>query len=426
MKPLRFLSAFFLLCCSISFAQTSVVYTVDSSRSTVSVSGSLLGLPLMQQGAGSLTTTYSGMIDATLNSATGNATQVLFPSTGVVAADDSGSWAPLSTGANGNEAANYGFFVTGPIPAGIPIPSNAIPAGITISGFQANTALRNLELSIGNAGGILPIDPVGMISGTQLVANVITADVAVSVDVLATVPFLGTIPFPVTNFTFAITNTATTNGNPISSITQSNGIETLVIELDNLLQFTAVTTNDSFFELQGQLVATRMLPLPPNRAPVLGAVPDQFITAGTILGLAFTAGEADVGQTLTYTASGPGVTVSSNVVTVTTMPSDAFTISTVSVTVTDDGVPPLSDTETFQVHIAGAPVITNIVPMAASRDIAFRSMAGFDYELEMAPALSTNTSWSVVGSLSATNGMGVLTETAPCTPLQHYRVRFQP
>jgi len=422
MKPVFYLLSLFLFA-GFGFGQTSVVYTVDSTRSTVTVNGSFIGTPFMAQGAGSLTTSFTGAIDATLNSDTGNATQVLFPSSGIVSAEDSGSWAPLASGEDGSEPANYGLMVNGPIPAGIVIPSNTIPAGVTLTGFQAETALRNLELTVGSS--VLPIDPIGGIPGTQLVANVVTGDVAVSVDVLASA-FGFPLTYPVTNFTFAITNTVTTNNNPSSSITQSNGIETLVIELDNLLQFTAVTTNDSFFRLQGQLVATRMLPVPPNRAPVLGPVPDQFVAAGTILGFAFMAGEADVGQTLSYTASGPGVSISTNVVTISTTPADAFTILPISVTVTDDGSPPLSDTETFQVHVAGEPVITNIVSTATARDIAFESMAGFTYDLEMAPQLSTNDTFTLLGSTTATNGFGVLTETAPCVPLQFYRVRIQP
>lgn len=415
----------------VSLGQTSVVYTVDNTRSAVTISGTLLGLPLIQQAPGSLTTTFSGTIDATVNNAT-NAIQVQFPSSGIVAAEDSGSWEPLATGASGNEPANYGFSVAGPIPDGIAIPP--IP-GVNLSGFEAVTALRDLELTIGSPA--LAIDAAGAIPGTQLVAEVVMGNVAVSVDFLATT-LLGTIPFTVTNFTFALTNAVTTNRSPVSSITTTNGIETLCIELDanlpidfdSLVPFAAATTNGSFFQLQGNLVATRTLPtlqLPPtNQPPVLGAIPNQFVTAGTVLDVALSALDPDAGQTLNYNASGPGVSVSSNVVTITTTPADAFTIATISMTVTDDGSPPRSDTKTLQVHIAGDPVITNIVPSTTAHNIAFQSMAGFTYELEIAPWLSTNETFIVAGSTTATNRFGGLSLSAPFSTLQFFRVRLRP
>lgn len=221
----------------------------------------------------------------------------------------------------------------------------------------------------------------------------------------------------------------------MSSITRSNGIETLTIELDALLPidfdslvpFAAATTEDSAFVLQGNVVATRTLRLPPpNRPPVLRAESDQFVTAGTIFDVAFMAADPDAGQTLSYSASGPGVAIISNVLTLTTTPADAFTIATISMTATDDGSPPRSDTQTFQVHIAGDPVITNIVPAASTHDIAFQSMAGFRYDLELAPRLSTNDTFTLVGSTTATNRFGVLSISAPRSTLQFFRVRLRP
>jgi|GEM_PF-2155872 len=428
MRPLAKLICL-ILCSGFGFSQTSVVYTVDSTRSTVAISGTLLGLPLMEQDADSLRTTFSGAIDATLNSGTGNVTQVQFPANAIVAAEDSGSWAPRATGASGTEPANYGFMVAGPIPAGIPIPP--IP-GVTVTGFEAVTAIRDLEITVGSPA--LPVDPAGFLPGTQLVATVLMGDIAVSVDFLATTLF-GTVPFTVTNFTFTLTDAVATNTHPLSSISQSNGIETLTIELDtlfpidfdSLVPFAAATTNASVFELQGTLVATRTLPVAPtNRPPVLRPVPNQFVTAGTVLDIAVTAQDRDPGQTLSYTASGPGASMSSNVVTVTTTPADAYTVSTILVTVTDDGSPPRSDTETFEVHIAGEPVITNITPSAARHDITFQSMAGFTYELEMATMLGLNDNFTLLGGTTATNGFGVLSVSAPFAVQQFFRIRIRP
>ncbi len=63
------------------------VFTVDSSQSRVSISGSVLGTPLYAQGSGSLTTQYGGTLLADVG-----ANAIQFTGQSQVVAFDSGSW----------------------------------------------------------------------------------------------------------------------------------------------------------------------------------------------------------------------------------------------------------------------------------------------------------------------------------------------
>jgi hypothetical protein len=84
-------------------ARGATAFTVDSSRSYVSVSGRVLDNPLVAQGSGSLTAHYSGTLMVELGEGT-----IRFPGQSRVVAMNSGSWAPRSDGRSGTEPANYG------------------------------------------------------------------------------------------------------------------------------------------------------------------------------------------------------------------------------------------------------------------------------------------------------------------------------
>ncbi len=81
-----------------------VSYTLDPAQSTLSVAGQLQSpaIPMTQQAPGSLSTTYSGAIEADLGAGT---IQMLG---GTLTAANSGSWQPDQQGLPGNAPANYG------------------------------------------------------------------------------------------------------------------------------------------------------------------------------------------------------------------------------------------------------------------------------------------------------------------------------
>src|SRR5687767_8362872 len=83
------------------------VFTIDPDQSSIAISGSVrtsVGSSQIEaQGPGSLTTSYSG----TIRTERGNNT-VQFLSGSSIDASISGNWRPLSTGAAGSAAADYG------------------------------------------------------------------------------------------------------------------------------------------------------------------------------------------------------------------------------------------------------------------------------------------------------------------------------
>ena len=76
---------------------------VDTAQSGVSASGSALGFPVREQGAGSLTAHLGGTLYVQLGQ-----NSIQFVSGSQVFALDSGSWQPLSDGSAGSAPANYG------------------------------------------------------------------------------------------------------------------------------------------------------------------------------------------------------------------------------------------------------------------------------------------------------------------------------
>jgi hypothetical protein len=87
-----------------------LTFSIDSTSSSLTVSGDFAGSSIQQQGTGSLTTHYSGTIAATWNQ--GASTINFLPAGSDMIAADSGNWQPLAGGGSGSAAANYGAQVT--------------------------------------------------------------------------------------------------------------------------------------------------------------------------------------------------------------------------------------------------------------------------------------------------------------------------
>ena len=91
-----------------SVAAGTVTFTIDPTRSSITLSGSLgaaqLGTyPLTAQGSGSLTTTYAGSILADLTPP-----NIQFPGGSLIMANTNGTWQPAVGGGTGSAPADYG------------------------------------------------------------------------------------------------------------------------------------------------------------------------------------------------------------------------------------------------------------------------------------------------------------------------------
>jgi hypothetical protein len=136
-------------------------FSIDSVNSSLSLSGDVDGSPIQPQGAGSLTTSYSGTIAAVWDREAGTINFLAATSDAVAA--NSGSWQPLPGGGGGSAPANYGgqvntLFVTGRAALREMHAALSTSTPLTLTGFGpynfASTQTVNLTHGFGdyNAG----------------------------------------------------------------------------------------------------------------------------------------------------------------------------------------------------------------------------------------------------------------------------------
>lgn len=99
-----------LLGSNVSQASRNVTWTLNPSASSISVSGAVEGYPLEQQGAGSMTTTYSGPMNTVVSGAfhTAALPNALQFSSASVDAAVNGTWQPGIGGVSGSAPGDYG------------------------------------------------------------------------------------------------------------------------------------------------------------------------------------------------------------------------------------------------------------------------------------------------------------------------------
>jgi hypothetical protein len=194
-------------------------FTVDPTKSEISVAGTVLGTKLQEQGPGSLVSTFSGTILANVSE-----TGIQFPGGSAVTGNTNGVWKPGVGGAAGSAPADYGA--------------------------QANTllgsvkgALRNLLLDV--TSSLLPLTN-GQFDASSLVFSFPTNAMS-SFDYDAG-PILGAKGVMLTGLsTNKILNGAT--------LTSTGGVQTLTIQVDAAFQLTTGVSDS--VRLTGMLVATQ-------------------------------------------------------------------------------------------------------------------------------------------------------------------------
>jgi hypothetical protein len=146
---------------------TSTLFALVPAQSSLTLSGTINGSNISQQGAGSLTTTYSGTVAADWDL---DARTIRFNSAGTAAtAANSGSWQPNVGGGGGSAPANYGAQGS---------------FSISICSISARVAVRGLVASLSTAG-TLPLtasgsDPYTFASTQTLAINAGGADYSYS------------------------------------------------------------------------------------------------------------------------------------------------------------------------------------------------------------------------------------------------------
>lgn len=194
-------------------------FVLDSAQSSVTLSGSVAGSPLREQGDGSLTTTFAGSLEIDLTEST---VQIL---SGTLEAQNNGSWSPDIEGEPGSAPANFGGEATGPF-------------GILIEG-----AVRDLVLSLES--------PAIAITAGSFPAEELLFGIAP--DSISALDYSAGLFGNDRAFLFGVsTNNAATTG----TITTSGDIQTLTINVDTTFYLTLTSQDDTVLRLVGEIVAT--------------------------------------------------------------------------------------------------------------------------------------------------------------------------
>jgi hypothetical protein len=208
-----------ILIITIPLAAKATTFTIDPNQSTLVLSGSLSGSAIQQQGAGSLSTAYSGSIDAFFN-----ATQIMFNNANVDALV-SGTWQPGLSGTTGSAAADYG-------------------AKATVVIFTGVGAVRDFTFNI--SSGLLPR------TGSAFDASQLTLSTTAG-------SFDYNVP-SVKSGSQTLTGQSALDQLTAGMITQSGNVETLTIPISYTQTFTLLSANDSTLTVTGNLVAIAAVP----------------------------------------------------------------------------------------------------------------------------------------------------------------------
>jgi hypothetical protein len=146
-----------------------------------------------------------------------------------------------------------------------------------------------------------------------------------------------------------------------------------------------------------------------NTAPVLAEVADQFVHAGQTVEFTATATDAQGGaQALTFSLSNApadaSIHPSTGMFSWATANATAPGTHRVTVRVTDNGTPPLSDVRTFSIVIAPQPRITGVNPTQDGYiQLAFDTLPGRPYQVQFKDRLSDPV-WVTLGGTITGDG----------------------
>jgi len=190
-----------------------------------------------------------------------------------------------------------------------------------------------------------------------------------------------------------------------------------------------VTDNNPFAVNAQQLSTTNAFEVivrEVNRKPVLAAIPNQAVHAGDVLVMTNSATDPDFPTNhLTFSVVNPPAGASIDPITglLNWTPSAAQTGTTnITVTVTDDGSPLLSDTNSFVVTVTALKVSARL--SGTDLTLQFPTIAGNHYRVEFRDDLTTG-SWQPVtgyGNLAGTGGIQSVTQSLSATTHRFYRI----
>jgi hypothetical protein len=165
-----------------------------------------------------------------------------------------------------------------------------------------------------------------------------------------------------------------------------------------------------------------------NTAPVLAPIANQYVYLGQTLSLPAQASDADVPQQVLTFSLDPGapanasVNALSGLLTWTPTASQVSGIFPITVRVTDNGIPPMSATQTFSTTVLNPPALGMVNINGNNLTLGWSSVPGRVYRVQYKDSLSAP-SWTTLGADQPGTG-AILTFNANVSlgPQRYYRI----
>jgi uncharacterized repeat protein (TIGR01451 family) len=173
-------------------------------------------------------------------------------------------------------------------------------------------------------------------------------------------------------------------------------------------------------------------PVVSNTPPVLAAVANRVIHAGTLLQITNAASDADVPVNLLTFSLDNGVPAAASIgaadgiFTWPTADADANTTNQITVRVTDNGVPPLSAAQSFLVNVVPRPLLTGITVSNQIVNVAWTAVAGQVYRMQFTTNLATGCWSAVAPDVTADGPTATHTNVFNPAAMNFYRVQLVP
>jgi hypothetical protein len=167
-----------------------------------------------------------------------------------------------------------------------------------------------------------------------------------------------------------------------------------------------------------------------NSAPVLSPISDQIAFAGFQLTVTNSATDLDFPANILTFSLEPGapalaaIDPSTGLFTWRPATDQVPGTNTVTIRVTDDGVPSAIDTQSFKIVVAPPPVIESIVPTNGDVRLDWSAIVGRSYRLQFKSDL-IETNWNnLSGDVTATDSTATKTDTSVSGTQRYYRVNL--
>jgi hypothetical protein len=168
-----------------------------------------------------------------------------------------------------------------------------------------------------------------------------------------------------------------------------------------------------------------------NRPPVLTAIANRTVHAGISLIITNLAPDPDLPTntltfSLTNSPSGAAIDSASGIFQWTTSDAFANTTNSITVKVTDNGAPPLSDSKSFTVAVVSRPILEAVALTNNLLNLSWNSISGQVYRVQFKPNLDTAFWTNMPPDVTAIGSTATKTDTIGNSAARLYRVQVLP